>query len=63
MNINAESATPAEKRLLPALNRLDEAVKERRCLVGESYSRADWAACALLNESGCRTIQRGTVIS
>jgi glutathione S-transferase len=48
MNINAESAGRAEQGLLAALERLDRAVKERRFLVGDRFSRADLTACALL---------------
>jgi len=48
MNIHAESARQAEERLVAALDKLDDAVKERRFLVGDHFSRADLTACALL---------------
>lgn len=49
MNIHAESARQAEERVLAALERLDNTLKERRFLVGDSFSRADLTACALLS--------------
>jgi glutathione S-transferase len=49
MNVNADSARRSEARLLKALDRLDSAVKERRFLVGDCFSRADLTACALLS--------------
>lgn len=49
MNIHAESARQSEERLLAALERLDGALKERRFLVGDCFSRADLTACALLS--------------
>jgi glutathione S-transferase len=49
MNINADSAKRSEARLLAALDRLDGALQERRFLVGDSFSRADLTACALLS--------------
>jgi glutathione S-transferase len=48
MDIHAESARQSEERLLAALDKLDNAVKERRFLVGDCFSRADLTACALL---------------
>src|SRR5438093_1043852 len=48
MNIHAESARQSEERLVAALGKLDDAVKERRFLVGDRFSRADLTACALL---------------
>ena len=48
MNIHAEPARQSEERLLAALDKLDGAVKERRFLVGDRFSRADLTACALL---------------
>ena len=33
---------------MAALDKLDDAVKERRFLVGDRFSRADLTACALL---------------
>jgi len=48
MNIHAESARQSEDRLVAALDKLDGAVKERRFLVGDRFSRADLTACALL---------------
>jgi glutathione S-transferase len=49
MNINAQSAKDAEERLFGALRRLDHALKDRRYLVGDGFSRADLTACALLS--------------
>ena len=48
MNINAESARQAEERLLRGLERLDRTLKDRSFLVGNSFTRADLTACALL---------------
>jgi glutathione S-transferase len=48
MNIHAESARQSEERLAAALDKLDDALKERRFLVGDRFSRADLTACALL---------------
>ena len=48
MNIHTESARQSEERLATALDKLDDAVKERRFLVGDRFSRADLTACALL---------------
>jgi glutathione S-transferase len=48
MNINAESASSAEQRLLRALDRLDEALERGPFLAGDCFSRADLTACALL---------------
>jgi len=48
MNIHAESAKQSEGRFLAALETLDGALKERSFLVGNSFSRADLTACALL---------------
>lgn len=48
MNIHADSARQAEERLVAALDRLDDAVKDRPFLVGDRFSRADLTACALL---------------
>jgi glutathione S-transferase len=49
MKINADTAKQAEVQLLAALEKLDQALKGRRFLVGESFSRADLTACALLS--------------
>lgn len=49
MNLHAESARQAEERLLAALEKLDDALKDRRFLVGDCFSRADLTACALLS--------------
>jgi glutathione S-transferase len=49
MNINAEAAKQSETRLLAALDRLDNALQNRRFLVGDAFSRADLTACALLS--------------
>jgi glutathione S-transferase len=48
MNIHADSARQAQERLVAALDRLDDAVKDRPFLVGDRFSRADLTACALL---------------
>ena len=48
MNIHAESARHSEQRLVAALDKLDDALKHRRFLVGDRFSRADLTACALL---------------
>jgi glutathione S-transferase len=48
MNINPESARQAEERFRAALENLDGALKDRRFLVGDRFSRADLTACALL---------------
>ncbi len=49
MNIHAESAKQSEGRFVAALEKLDGALKERRFLVGNCFSRADLTACALLS--------------
>jgi len=49
MVIDADSASQSEARLLTALDRLDRALQKRRFLVGDSFSRADLTACALLS--------------
>ena len=49
MNIQAESSRQSEERLLAALEKLDGALRERRFLVGNCFSRADLSACALLS--------------
>lgn len=49
MNINAETARQSEERLLGALDRLDDILKDRSFLVGDCFSRADLTACALLS--------------
>jgi glutathione S-transferase len=49
MNINADSAKRSQERLLTALDRLDNALKDRRHLVGDRFTRADLTACALLS--------------
>jgi glutathione S-transferase len=48
MNIQADSAREAEERLSAALATLDDALQSTSFLVGEHFSRADLAACALL---------------
>jgi glutathione S-transferase len=48
MDIHAVSARQSEERLLAALDKLDDAVKERKFLVGDQFSRADLTACSLL---------------
>ena len=54
MNIDTESARAAERRLLDVLERLDAVLQDRSFLVGDHFSRADLAACALLAPY-CRT--------
>ena len=49
MNIHDASARQSEERLEAALEKLDGALKERRFLVGDRFSRADLTACALLS--------------
>jgi glutathione S-transferase len=48
MDIHAESASQSEQRLVAAMDKLDDALKGRRFLVGDRFSRADLTACALL---------------
>ena len=48
MGVGAESAQQAERDLLSAFDRLDQALAQRRFLVGARFSRADLTACALL---------------
>jgi glutathione S-transferase len=50
MNINAESAREAERSLVGAFTRMNEALKDGRYLVGNQFSRADLTACALLSQ-------------
>jgi glutathione S-transferase len=49
MKISEESAGGAERRLLLALDRIDEALERGPFLVGNSFSRADLTAGALLS--------------
>jgi glutathione S-transferase len=49
MNIHAESAKQSEQRFVAAVAKLDSALKDRRFLVGDRFSRADLTACALLS--------------
>ena len=48
MNINAENASSAERRFALAFDRLDQALERGPFLAGNSFSRADLSACALL---------------
>lgn len=48
MYINDQSAKTDGQRLAAALDRLDDALKDRQFLVGDAFSRADLTACALL---------------
>ena len=48
MNINAETASNAERRFALAFDRLDQALERGPYLVGNRFSRADLSACALL---------------
>jgi len=49
MNINEATAERSRRRLLAALDKLDDALAGRRFLVGDRFSRADLTACALLS--------------
>ena len=49
MNIDAETASQSEQRMVAAFERLDGAVQARQFLVGNSFSKADLTACALLS--------------
>jgi glutathione S-transferase len=49
MNLQPEAARQAEASLLGAFDRLDTVLRKRRFLVGETFSRADLTACALLS--------------
>ena len=49
MGIGAESARAASARLHAALTQLDHALRDSAFLVGDRFSRADLAACALLS--------------
>ena len=49
MDIHADSVKRAEQRLLAAFETLNNELKDRRFLVGDSFSRADLTACALLS--------------
>lgn len=53
LDINTDSAQQSEERLLAALGKLDDALADKRFLVGERFSRADLTACALL-QAYCR---------
>lgn len=48
MNINAETASGAERRFALAFDRLDQALERGPFLVGNRFSRADLSACSLL---------------
>jgi glutathione S-transferase len=48
MNINAETASSAERRFALAFDRLDQALERGPFLVGNRFSRADLSACSLL---------------
>ncbi len=49
MNIHSESAQQSEQQFQLALNKLDSVLKERPFLVGDTFTRADLTACALLS--------------
>ncbi len=57
MDINENTAKDSERRLLDALTRLNSEVRDRRFLVGDSFTRADLTACALL-EHFCKPIEK-----
>ena len=48
MDINPETTKRSEERLIDGLSRLNSTIQERRFLVGDSFTRADLTACALL---------------
>jgi len=48
MNINAGTASDAERRFALAFDRLDQALERGPYLVGNRFSRADLSACSLL---------------
>ena len=48
MNINAVTASAAERRFALAFDRLDQALERGPFLVGNRFSRADLSACSLL---------------
>src|SRR6185503_12654336 len=48
MNINAVTASAAERRFALAVDRLDQALERGPFLVGNRFSRADLSACSLL---------------
>jgi glutathione S-transferase len=48
MNINAETASNAERRFALAFDRLDQTLEQKPFLVGGRFSRADMTACSLL---------------
>ncbi len=49
LNINDQTAEQSKARFLAALENLDNALKDRRFLVGDRFSRADLTVCALLS--------------
>jgi glutathione S-transferase len=49
MNIHSESAQQSKQLFLLALDKLDSVLKERPFLVGDTFTRADLTACALLS--------------
>lgn len=49
MDLNAETAKRSEERLIDGLSRLNDTIQGRRFLVGDSFTRADLTACALLS--------------
>jgi len=57
MDINEPTAKDSERRLSNALARLNSEVGGRRFLVGDSFTRADLTACALL-EHFCKPIEK-----
>ncbi|HEX5033240.1 MAG TPA: glutathione S-transferase family protein, partial [bacterium] len=48
MNIRPETAEKSRQRLLQAIDRLNDTLKNRSYLVGDRFSRADMSAAALL---------------
>jgi glutathione S-transferase len=57
MDINENTAKDSERRLFDAVTRLNSGVKDRKFLVGDSFTRADLTACALL-EHLCKPIEK-----
>lgn len=49
MNINDDSARESQERVLSALTRINDVLREQRFLVGDQFTRADLTACALLS--------------
>ncbi len=57
MDINESTAKDSERRLSDAVTRVNDQLKDRVFLVGDRFTRADLAACALL-EHLCKPIEK-----